>query len=448
MWPPPQHDPLGAIVNAVRPASAGRTALYRLPRMTATEEPAKAGQRSADPGQESRRVAEARSRAHLRLNRQRGTLRPLGWTVTVLVAAGAAGGQPAPGLQGKAAGVTFALGLFATMLALAIRDRFAERGYGAQAAVIATMGAAGVALAALQPRGATSLAAGTAVWMAVARLPLPIGVGLGAAITIALDVATALAGASSAGVLAATLLCALLGLIAHFLRQARDGQDGTELLLAQLQDARDDQARAAATAERNRIASELHDVLAHSLSGAAIQLQGARMLAEREQAPPQIRVALDRASELVKDGLSSARQAVGALRGDELPGVGELGALVDSFRDDMNVDATLTILGSARSLPADADLALYRGAQEALTNVARYAPGASTTVVLQYAAGRTTLTVEDRLSASVPRAGDGLAGVGGGRGLAGMRERIERAGGSMRAGPTDAGWRVELELPA
>jgi signal transduction histidine kinase len=416
--------------------------------MTATEQPAQAAQRSERPGQESRRAAEARSQANLRLNRQRGTLRPLGWAVIVVVVAGTAGGHPAPGLQGKAAGVTFALGVFAVMLALAITDRFPERSYGAQAAVISTMGAAGVALAALQPRGATSLAAGTAVWMAVARLPPPLGVVFGAAITIALAVATALAGASSAAVLAALLLCALLGLIAHFLKHARDSQDGTELLLAELEDARDDQARAAATAERNRIASELHDVLAHSLSGAAIQLQGARMLAEREQAPPQVRVALDRASELVKHGLSSARQAVGALRGEVLPSVGELGSLVESFRDDMNVDATLTIEGSARDLPTDASLALYRGAQEALTNVARYAQGASTTVTLHYAADRTTLTVEDRLSASVPRAGDGLIGVGGGRGLAGMRERLERAGGSMQAGPTDGGWRVELEIPA
>jgi signal transduction histidine kinase len=344
--------------------------------------------------------------------------------------------------------VTLALGAFAVMLALAISDRFPAHGYGAQAAVIWAMGAAGVALAALQPRGTTSLAAGTAVWMAVARLPLSLGVGLGAAITVALDVATALAGASSAAVLATTLLCALLGLIAHFLKRARDSQDETELLFAQLEDARDDQARAAATAERNRIASELHDVLAHSLSGAAIQLQGARMLAEREQAPPQIRVALDRASELVKDGLASARQAVGALRGEELPSVAQLGSLVESFKDDMKVDATLTIVGNARNLPADATLALYRGAQEALTNVARYAPGASTTVVLRYAADRTILTVEDRLSTSVPRAGDGLIGVGGGRGLAGMRERLERAGGSMQAGPTDEGWRVKLEVPA
>jgi len=108
------------------------------------------------------------------------------------------------------------------------------------------------------------------------------------------------------------------------MKQARDSQERTELLLAQLEDARDEQARAAAVAERSRIAGELHDVLAHSLSGAAIQLQGARLLAEREHAERKIQSAIERASELVKDGLASARQAVGALRGDELPNVAQL----------------------------------------------------------------------------------------------------------------------------
>ena len=159
------------------------------------------------------------------------------------------------------------------------------------------------------------------------------------------------------------------------------------MLLAQLEDAREEQTRAAAIAERGRIASELHDVLAHSLSGAAIQLQGARLLAEREQATTKMREAIDRAGELVKDGLADARQAVGALRGERLPGVNELGALIDGFSADMGLEVTLRVEGSARTLPADAGLALYRGAQEALTNVARYAPGASTTVGPELRAG-------------------------------------------------------------
>jgi signal transduction histidine kinase len=284
--------------------------------------------------------------------------------------------------------------------------------------------------------------------MAVARLPLALAITLAAALTVALDVASALAGSSSSAVLASTLLCALIGLIAYFLKQARESQDRTEVLLAQLEDAREQQTRAAAIAERGRIASELHDVLAHSLSAAAIQLQGARLLAEREQADDKVRGAIDRAGELVRDGLADARQAVGALRGERLPGVEQLDALIDSFSADMELEIVFRVEGSARTLPADAGLALYRGTQEALTNVARYAPGASTTVVLSYRPDRITLSVEDRGAAKAPRAGAGLADVGGGRGLAGMRERLERAGGSMKAGPTDAGWHVELDVPA
>jgi signal transduction histidine kinase len=241
------------------------------------------------------------------------------------------------------------------------------------------------------------------------------------------------------------LLCALLGFMAYFLKQARASQDRTELLLAQLEDAREEQLRAAAITERGRIASELHDVLAHSLSGAAIQLQGARKLAEREQSSPQMHAAIDRAGELVRDGLANARQAVGALRGEQLPNVTQLESLVASFRDDTSADVTLRIEGNARSLDADASLALYRGAQEALTNVARYAPGAVTAVVLRYDSDRTILTVEDRLP--LPSTDAGLAGLGGGRGLEGMRERLERVGGNMRAGPTETGWRVELDVP-
>jgi signal transduction histidine kinase len=266
------------------------------------------------------------------------------------------------------------------------------------------------------------------------------------AITVGLTVAAAFEGTSSSGILATALLCMLLGVIAHFMKQARDSQERAEVLLAQLEDARDEQARAAAIAERGRIASELHDVLAHSLSGAAIQLQAARMLAERQRAEPQIRAAIERASGLVRDGLASARQAVSALRGDELPGLARLQSLIESYKHDLGVDAKLEIQGAERTLPAEVSLALYRGAQEALTNVARYAPGAPTTVLVQYALNRTRLCVTNGPSQGHGD-GRGLAGAGGGHGLDGMRERIERAGGTMSAGATTEGWRVELEVP-
>lgn len=403
---------------------------------------------SAAAGSESVRVAEAQARAALRLRGQRDTLRPLGLAMIAILAIATFGGRPRPAWHGDGLGVALALAVFTISVAVAIGNWFIQRGVGLQAAVISAMGAAGVTLAASQPRGAAGLAVGAAVWMALARLPLALAIVLGGAMAVALDAASALAGSSSSGVLASTLLCALLGLTAYFLKQARESQDRTEVLLAQLQDAREEQTRAAAIAERGRIASELHDVLAHSLSAAAIQLQGARLLAQREQATTKIREAIDRAGELVKDGLADARQAVGALRGEHLPGAGEIEALIETFSADMDLEVTLRIEGSARTLPADAGLALYRGAQEALTNVARYAPGASTIVVLSYGSDRTMLSVEDRVPATAPPAAAGLVDMGGGRGLAGMRERLQRAGGSMHAGPTDTGWRVELQVPA
>jgi signal transduction histidine kinase len=435
--------------DLLRPASAGRISFYRLQPVSVTQESASMTEGPPNSQTQSARVADAESRAELRLRHQRGTLRPLGVVMIVAVMAATLGAHPRPAVHGTGIGVAVALGVFIAALALAIGDRFTGLGIATQAIVIAAMGAAGIALVALQPKGATSLAGAAAVWMAVARLPLPLGVGVAAVTTAGLDLAAGLGGSSPAAVLATTLLCVLLALIAYFLKQARASQDRTEVLLAQLEDAREEQTRAAAVAERGRIASELHDVLAHSLSGAAIQLQGARMLAEREHAEAGLRCAIERASELVKDGLADARQAVGALRGDELPGIEQLPSLIARLKDDMNVDATLSIEGAARALPAEAGLALYRGAQEALTNVARYAPGASTTVVVRYAADCTALMVEDRVPIT-PHAGGGvgLAHVGGGRGLAGMRERIELAGGTMRAGPTDDGWVVELEVPA
>jgi signal transduction histidine kinase len=390
----------------------------------------------------SERVAEARARAAERLYRQRQTLRPLGWAVILVVVLGSANSDPVPGVHGKALAVTLALGVFVVTLAIVIRDNFPARSLGRQAAVIAVMGAAGVAIAGLQIKGATGIAAAVAVFMAVTRLPLYAGVAIAGGVTVALGAVTAVAGSSSSAVAAEMLVTVLLGVVAQFLKQSRESENQTEMLLAQLQDARDEQARAAAVAERGRIASELHDVLAHSLSGAAIQLQGARKLADREHATAPLSDAIDRASELVKAGLANARQAVGALRGDALPTVAQLPSLIDSYKADMNLDVTLRIEGEPRTLPADPSLVLYRGAQEALTNVARYAPSALTTVTVRYEPDRTTLSVDNGASAAPPR-----QGMGGGRGLEGLRERIARAGGTMSAGPTAEGWRVEIEVP-
>jgi len=437
---PNSHAPGG-------PLHAGRSAFYRLARVSAADEPVVT---PAGDGDASARVAEAQTRAEQRLRSQRDTLRPLGLATLAIVAVGSFNAHPKPSGHGTGLWVAAALASYAAALAVAIRGRFIERPTSFQLFVIAVLGAAGVALAGLQPHGPAELATGAAVWMAVARFDGPLGLGLGALTAAAVGIALALAGGASTYVLSAMLLCALFGVVAYFLAQSRASQARTEVLLAQLEDAREEQTRAAAVAERGRIASELHDVLAHSLSGAAIQLQGARMLAERSDAPPKLRDAVDRAGALVRDGLAEARQAVGALRGEQLPGVEMLPSLVDGFAADMEMAVSLTVEGEARLLPAEAGLALYRGAQEALTNVARYAPGATTNVVLSYLSGRVGLRIEDVVGSVADRArpGAGLTGVGGGRGLDGMRERVQRAGGTVEAGPTENGWRVELQVPA
>jgi signal transduction histidine kinase len=136
-----------------------------------------------------------------------------------------------------------------------------------------------------------------------------------------------------------------------------------------------------------------------------------------------------------------------------LPTVGQLGALVEDFRRDTGTNVSLLTEGTPRRLPAEAELALYRGAQEALTNIVRYAPGAAATVTVRYAPDRTILTVQDTQppgksaeNGSAP--GGALAGAGGGHGLTAMRERATRAGGTARAGPAPGGWLVEVAIPA
>jgi len=405
---------------------------------------------------QSARVTVARSRAAERSRRQRQQMRPLGWVFIAAVVISAEQGHPAPGLSGVRLGITAALAVFVLTAAVALNPRWAERGLAAQAVAIGLLGGSGVALAGLQPHGATGLAASLGVWIAAVRLPAGPAVVASAVITAALAAVVALTQHPAAQpVIAVSLFCVLLAVIGRFIRRSRQSQDQTELLMAQLQDARDAEAAAAAVAERGRIAGELHDVLAHALSGLAIQLQGARKLADTEGASAGLRAAIGRSAELAKEGLAEARQAVGALRGDRLPTVSQLPALIAEFRRDTGTDISLAIEGAPRPVPAEGDLAIYRGAQEALTNIARYAPGATAAVTVCYAADRTILTVENSpcpsAEGAAAAAGPGtelLTSAGGGHGLASMRERAERAGGSARSGPHHGGWLVELEIPS
>jgi len=238
----------------------------------------------------------------------------------------------------------------------------------------------------------------------------------------------------------------LLFVVARLYISARLDRERAELASAELGDARERELEAVALAERGRIAREMHDVLAHSLSGLSIQLEGARMLAAREESSEALRDILDRSRRLAADGLEEARRAVGALRGEPLPGAADLPALIESF-DASGVAVELHVTGPQRSLPPETGLAVYRAAQEALTNVVRHSRARAAGIELEYTSGAVRLAVTDAGDAGhTGRARP--ASAGGGYGLSAMRERAESLGGRMSAGPAGVGFRVELELPA
>ena len=220
------------------------------------------------------------------------------------------------------------------------------------------------------------------------------------------------------------------------MRQLRSGRDEAEALVDELRESREETAEAAAVAERSRLARDMHDVLAHSLSALALQLEGARLLARDRGTDPEVVEAIERAHHLAGTGLSEARSAISALRGDELPA---LDALAERFGDRVE----LTVQGEPRELASEARLAVYRTAQEALTNVSRHSAAEHVSLALAYEDDGTRLVVED----DGPATG-GNGSVGGGYGLTGMRERAELLGGQLSAGPAGDGFRVELWLPA
>jgi signal transduction histidine kinase len=185
----------------------------------------------------------------------------------------------------------------------------------------------------------------------------------------------------------------------------------------------------------------MHDVLAHSLSALALPLVGARLLARERGSDPEVVDSIERAHHLAASGLVEARQAIGALHGDDLPGPERLQQLADAFAEQSSAKTSLEITGTPHEHASDARLALYRTAQEALTNIRKHSAADRVEIRLDYATDGTTLVVQDH--------GPGAPVlVGGGYGLSGMRERAELLGGQLNAGPTDDGFRVELWIPA
>jgi len=308
---------------------------------------------------------------------------------------------------------------------------------------VGAMLAGSVALVVVQPGGPGSVAVLVAV-LCAATLLLPVRVAVPSLIVafVVLEMVASITGQDFGFLAVLAGFAALFGMMYLAFRLA-EAQRETKRLLAEVRAGQAALAEAAGLAERQWLAREMHDVLAHSLSGLSLQLEGARMMVAEDPADPRLPAAVERAHHLARSGLEEARRAIGMLRDDDLPGPDRLPALAERFTRDQRVPCDFEVSGRPHPLEPQARLALYRVAQEALTNVTKHAAPARVSLRLAYEPASVRLTVED-----FARRPPVAAGETGGYGLTGMRERAELLGGSLSAGPTGRGFRVELAVPA
>jgi signal transduction histidine kinase len=201
--------------------------------------------------------------------------------------------------------------------------------------------------------------------------------------------------------------------------------------------------------ERQRIARELHDVVAHHMSVIAIQAEAAPY--KTADPPPELVESFGEIRASALAGLTELRRVLGVLRADEpgtapQPGMADLETLLDSARSG-GVSVAVTCSGNPVTLPEGVDLSAYRIVQEALSNAMRHAPGSRVQVQVAYRPASLALEIRNDAVAPV-LVPSGARAAGGGHGLVGMRERATMLGGSLDAGPTaDGGFRVAAVLP-
>jgi len=376
--------------------------------------------------------------------------------VLVLVTAGV--GLVLPGQSGWViAGATAALLVAAVGAGWVVLSRSATDGQAL--AALTAVGLAGAFLA-LLPGAPGFVVIGLAMAGLGMRLPPPLALAGAITVFAALNLGFLLAGVTSLPALGSEDIgAAFIFAVGAFIRSTRISQDKSraaqaraEDLLAQLRESQAGQAEAAALTERARLAREIHDILAHALSGLVLALDTMELLGRQGGTDPDVMALLleqvARAQRIARDGLADTRRAISALRGDELPGPTLLDRLVRETAAATGIRAALTVTGDQRPLPPEIGLALYRTAQEALINTAKYAGrDGRAELLLSYGDNDVELAVEDaRSDDAAPPSPTGL--TFGGYGLTGMRERAELLGGKLTAGPTDTGFRVLLQLPA
>jgi signal transduction histidine kinase len=235
-------------------------------------------------------------------------------------------------------------------------------------------------------------------------------------------------------------------------RQRRVHAAELEDRAARLEREREEKARQAATQERLRIARELHDVVAHSLSVIGVQAGAARLVLDSEPNPTRAREAVASIEATANRAMAEMRRALGILRDTEpsasgatlapLPGLGQLPALLDQLRRS-GLPADLRVAGTPRPLPASIDLSLYRIVQEALTNTLKHAGAAHAEVVVCYGTHDITVEVTDDGRGPPPSTASAQ-----GAGTIGMRERVALFDGELQVGARpQGGYAVQVRLP-
>jgi signal transduction histidine kinase len=379
--------------------------------------------------------------------RHRGPRIVVGIGAAALLIAGLVLHLPTPALTGE--GLVAGLGLLGVVVLLYVEISRHPATIGWVTTFTLGLGLCSVAIAVVQPGGTAVVGCYIAVGIAARRLPRDNALLVTAPLA-ALVIAAIMLGASDR---LFTALWAALGfvftfMISRFARVGEEQQARERALLDEEKRTLEARTEAAALAERGRIAREMHDVLAHSLSALAVELEGARLLARRHRAVPELEETIERAHLHATAGLDEARDAIEALRGDDLPGPERLPAMAESFAAEQKVECDLEVSGDPCPLPPDARLAIYRTAQEALTNVRKHAHPERVELRLSYEDGGTRLEVADHHApVAEQRPAGPLGEVGAGYGISGMRERAELLGGRIEAGSTADGFRVDLWLP-
>jgi len=364
--------------------------------------------------------------------------------VGIIVIAGVGAGILADELAaGAALAVELALlGLAAACWAVGLSERICDLRVVVPALV--GLGLCGAALDWPHSDGAGFVVGFMALTGLALRVPRVTALVAGAPVVAAVAISDSHESANPASaVLAVALGASFLFLTSALAALSRDAQHRAEATLAQEAAIREARDQMAVVAERSRLARELHDVLAHCLSGLSLQLERTRLLATATAADARVIDQIAGAQQLARDGMINARRALQALRGDEIPGLAGLPHLVSETASALRIPITLRIEGAPRPLAPEAGLTAYRAVQEALTNVAKHAGlGARVLVLLTWTPHGLSVSVADS-------GGDGV-GAGlepGGYGLTSMAERVALHGGQLEAGPSEDGFTVRLNLP-